>query len=238
MQPWAAYQELWSTGKRISAGEGSASALIGALVVPAPLVGSAIYLSYPVTLTGGLWVDENGFSWLAPNGLSIGGIASGANVSSLRLEKLFKALWVHLNAGTTGWNILTNTGSASSAGASSSADWVAGKRLFVPDQRGRVPIAAGQGSGLTLRAVGAQGGAESHALTSTENGPHAHTPNPSGQFTVNRNFATEGHGFTIGTGPLNVLNGNTTAFSGNGNPHPNMQPWAGYTLLWSLGERA
>jgi len=44
----------------------------------------------------------------------------------------------------------------------------------VPDLRGRVPIGNGQGSGLTLRAVGDTGGAETHMLTTSEMPAHTH----------------------------------------------------------------
>ena len=45
----------------------------------------------------------------------------------------------------------------------------------VPDMRGRAPIGAGQGSGLTNRTLGSNLGEESHALTLAENGTHTHT---------------------------------------------------------------
>ncbi|MCF7918090.1 tail fiber protein, partial [Candidatus Gracilibacteria bacterium] len=45
----------------------------------------------------------------------------------------------------------------------------------VPDLRGRTPIGAGQGSGLTNRTLGATGGEESHALSTAELSSHSHT---------------------------------------------------------------
>ena len=44
----------------------------------------------------------------------------------------------------------------------------------LPDLRGRVPMGAGQGSGLTNRVLGETIGEESISLTSSENGPHSH----------------------------------------------------------------
>ena len=45
----------------------------------------------------------------------------------------------------------------------------------VPDMRGRAPIGAGTGSGLTPRTLGSKLGEENHALTLAENGTHTHT---------------------------------------------------------------
>lgn len=45
----------------------------------------------------------------------------------------------------------------------------------LPDPRGRAFIGAGSGSGLTVRTLGATGGAETHALTAAESGSPAHT---------------------------------------------------------------
>ena len=45
----------------------------------------------------------------------------------------------------------------------------------LPDLRGRAAIGAGQGTGLTDRALGAQGGSETHALTEQELPAHSHT---------------------------------------------------------------
>lgn len=47
----------------------------------------------------------------------------------------------------------------------------------VPDLRGRVPIGAGTGSGLTARVLGATGGEEAHQLITAELAVHTHTQN-------------------------------------------------------------
>ena len=44
----------------------------------------------------------------------------------------------------------------------------------LPDLRGRVPIHAGQGPGLTNRTLGENGGEEAHVLTSAEMPMHTH----------------------------------------------------------------
>jgi microcystin-dependent protein len=45
----------------------------------------------------------------------------------------------------------------------------------VPDLRSRFPIGAGQGAGLTSRALGAASGVETHTLTASEMPSHSHT---------------------------------------------------------------
>lgn len=45
----------------------------------------------------------------------------------------------------------------------------------IPDYRGRVPIGAGQGAGLTNRALAATGGFETHTLTQAQMPVHQHT---------------------------------------------------------------
>ncbi len=85
----------------------------------------------------------------------------------------------------------------------------------LPDFRGRSIIGAGTGSGLTARARGASGGAESHPLTSGENGAHTH-----GTY-CSSNTAAGGTINGSGNGSFTVVAGR----SGSGTAHNNMQPW-------------
>lgn len=114
-----------------------------------------------------------------------------------------------------------------------------GSNFNLPDLRGRVPVGAGQGTNLTNRALGANGGEEAHALTSAENGPHTHTITDSGHVHPNGSPATYGTGTDNVSqgGPLENLwrggpnNGSsaTTGISinssGSGTAHNNMQPF-------------
>lgn len=216
------------------------------------LVGSSSLVPYPVTLSTQLYTDPAGWLWYAPDGGSIGTAGSGATAAIAKLDKLFAVLWAHLGLGTAGWSILTSAGGASTAGASAAADWAAGKRLVVPDQRGRSPIAAGQGSGLTNRAIGSRGGAEAHALAAAENAPHDHgvnDPTHGHTMTISRTDpgtgtdvqAVERNGSFIGPqnyGVNNASTGITIQSQGSGSPHNNMQPWAAYTVLWFTGQKA
>jgi len=85
-----------------------------------------------------------------------------------------------------------------------------------PDLRGRSLVGAGQGSGLTNRAVAASGGNETHQLSSGEMPAHVH----SGAFTAGP------IAFTVGPAPAFVLNVPVnTGSTGGGGAHNNMQPW-------------
>lgn len=88
----------------------------------------------------------------------------------------------------------------------------------LPSPQGRVLGVIGSGTGLTTRAMGASVGAETHALTSAENGPHTHTYTARAS-SLNNVPQT---GFNDGVW-INTASGNTGS-SGSGAPHNNMQP--------------
>lgn len=95
----------------------------------------------------------------------------------------------------------------------------------MPPIAGRVIGCAGQGSGLTNRAVGAIVGEEAHANSAEENGPHSHNT-----------IAPLGTGGTGATGWMLHNGGSGTAtkettMQGSGQPHNNMQP----TIFFLIG---
>jgi len=114
----------------------------------------------------------------------------------------------------------------------------------VPDLRGRAPIGAGAGAGLTPRALGASGGDEEVTLTSAEMPSHTHTHNANGgtgsladpatglAYSNSQNTASAGLDVTVGelnlyTTPI-ALTLNTT---GGGGAHENMQPWLSVNFI-------
>ncbi len=89
----------------------------------------------------------------------------------------------------------------------------------LPDMRGRVPVGAGAGAGLTTRAPGQAFGAEAHVLTTAQVPSHTHTPQP-GRIN-STGFGTGGYARDNGTGATNDFPiGNT----GGDGSHPNVQP--------------
>lgn len=92
----------------------------------------------------------------------------------------------------------------------------------LPDWRGRSPIGAGQGSGLTDRVLGALLGTEQHALITDELPNHVHTF----KYTQNNNSTGGGSGDRVSS--LSDTGGNTkstqTTTGANGTAHPNVHP--------------
>ncbi len=84
----------------------------------------------------------------------------------------------------------------------------------LPDIRGRAPIGAGQGSGLTNRALAATGGAETHTLTIAEMPAHTH-----GGVFVNA------AGYLPGSNAVVEFNFGSTGSAGGSGAHNNMQPF-------------
>jgi microcystin-dependent protein len=108
----------------------------------------------------------------------------------------------------------------------------------LPDLRGRVPIHAGQGQGLSDRAVGDFGGAEAHTLTTAELPAHTHaalahdglgtSASPVGLLP-----AQDGSGVPhYGSGADAALASNAIGFAGGDQPHNNMQPYL--TILYCI----
>lgn len=96
--------------------------------------------------------------------------------------------------------------------------------FFVPNLRGRIPVVAGSGTGLTSRVIGAQGGEESHVLSVSEMPAHHHSY-----------FSPDYQPLRAGGGSQNGTWGGVTAdtgSTGSGNAHENMPPF--YVVQFSI----
>jgi microcystin-dependent protein len=92
----------------------------------------------------------------------------------------------------------------------------------LPDLRGRVPVGAGTGSGLTARSLSQTTGAETHQLTIAEMPSHSHSPNGQADFLTwdgGSLGVASGGGLAQATGSPS-----TTGSTGNDGFHNNMQP--------------
>jgi len=113
----------------------------------------------------------------------------------------------------------------------------------LPDLRGRVPIGAGQGPGLTNRNLGEMGGEESHTLLITEMPSHRHSVpvnagRPEGLTTPVSNYLgnpQSGTPYASPAAPLNQQISPAAAGSTGGNqPHENRAPSLGLNWVIAL----
>lgn len=115
----------------------------------------------------------------------------------------------------------------------------------VPDLRGRVPVGAGTGPGLSTRYRGNTGGEEAHSLTAAENGAHSHSAVTGTQSALHThgwsNTAASGYGGGVAyittasayaQGTVSVTTGNESTYhahgipsDGSGSAHNVMQPF-------------
>jgi microcystin-dependent protein len=105
----------------------------------------------------------------------------------------------------------------------------------LPDLRGRVLLAPGQGPGLSNYVIGQQGGEETHTLTVSEMPAHTHViPGISaGQaVTVEEEKPGKKHAVTVQSTTQNGTQ--TTQSTGGGQPHNNLQPYLAMTTCIAL----
>lgn len=109
----------------------------------------------------------------------------------------------------------------------------------LPDLRGRGPLGAGTGAGLSARTLGASGGAETVTLTSAEMPSHTHTHNANGGAGSGADPSTGlayANGANTASAGLDSSNGEPNLYTnpialsinstGGGGAHANMQPFA------------
>jgi len=114
----------------------------------------------------------------------------------------------------------------------------------LPDLRGRTPIHAGHGPGLTSRQLGEKGGSETVILTINEMPAHTHnvelkadssvavTDRPQNSLPARNAAATPQYGTTANIS----MSGNAVVVGSSGGnfPHPNMQPYATVNYIIAL----
>jgi microcystin-dependent protein len=112
-----------------------------------------------------------------------------------------------------------------------------GKTTFaLPDLRGRVPVGAGQGAGLSNYPIGSTGGDESVKLAVGQLPPHAHpvrassgaatTKDPAGAFPAKGGAYAAAQNAKMNTAMLGK--------SGGGQPHENRQPYVALNYIIAL----
>ncbi len=131
-------------------------------------------------------------------------------------------------------SISSNTALFSLLGTMYGGDGVTSFAL--PDFRGRVPIHAGTGSGLSSYAVGQHGGEETHTLVTNEMPSHNHaanadvsngtSPSPSNNLPAVNSEGIEHYGSTQN----GSMNANAIGATGGSQPHNNIQPYLTVTF--------
>jgi microcystin-dependent protein len=89
--------------------------------------------------------------------------------------------------------------------------------FILPDLRGRSPIGMGQGTGLSNRVLGADGGAEKHKLTISEMPAHSHS--------YKRPYVTENEGQEEFDAWNKAMGTYSTGNTGGNQSHNNMHPF-------------
>ncbi|WP_038950368.1 hypothetical protein [Bradyrhizobium genomosp. III] len=169
-----------------------------------------VKLSYKTTADTG---------WLMMNDGTIGNAGSGATAAGATYQALYTLLWTNISQpSSNAWCAVTG-----GLGVSAAADWAGLKALALPKALGRALAISGAGSGLTVRLLGANVGAESVSL-GTGNLP-TFTPSgtiSNGSISISHNAiagssTTGGGGFACGgnSGASISASQGTTTFSGS-----------------------
>lgn len=162
--------------------------------------------------------------WLMLDGSTIGKSGSGATHASDSYQSLFVLLWNSMADG--------QAAVVGGRGGSAAADWAAGKRITLPDGRGRGIIGSGAGAGLTERTHGDKGGAETHQLTANEMPVHKHNVNTRAintEGTATSDSTRLSKGLAVMSADDDIDAGIQNA--GGDQAHNNMQPWLALNLM-------
>lgn len=107
-----------------------------------------------------------------------------------------------------------------------------GRTTFgLPDMRGRIPIHAGHGPGLSERRLGSKGGAESVALTVNQLPSHSHrlraTSDAADDYSPSGKMLAEAvsENVYIDNSPTENMNSNSITNVGESRSHTNLQPY-------------
>ena len=111
----------------------------------------------------------------------------------------------------------------------------------LPDLRGRLPVHAGNGPGLSPRSLGARGGAEQSTLTINQLPPHSH---PMSASSANATDNAPSSAMTLAKGPgsdhyvdqppnINMANDSIDNIGGN-RSHSNMMPFTCINFIIAL----
>jgi len=179
------------------------------------------------------WFDDFDGKWVylsLDSVRTIGNASSGAHIAASWTQTLFLHIWLQYS--NILCPILNASGTATTRGNAAFEDFNAGKRLTLPDYRGRVIGIAGTGSGLTLRDKNTTVGTETHSLQLAEMPAHAHATAFVGGTAISGTAL-----LTSSTSRGTTAPGPETASAGSGAAHNNMQPTVFENWVIAAGAR-
>lgn len=182
--------------------------------------------------------------WIMMNDQTIGSVSSAAAFASADAQALYELIWTNVSdtyAPVTGGR-----------GGTASGDFGAGKPMRLTKVLGRALAAAGSGSGLSSRMLGATVGEEASVLTTANLPPY--TPSGTVSSTVTGSVTVQGIPSSLATGAGDaawpaMVNRGTSTYSvtgsasgvltgapqgGTSTPHNNMQPTAFLNVMIKL----
>lgn len=115
--------------------------------------------------------------------------------------------------------------------------------MGLPNMRGRAPMHAGRGPGLSDRNLGETGGTETVTLDQNQMPPHTHNVQagnaPASSFVADNSSSITrsvgGFGYDTGVGPLSPLHASALSGGSGANlPHENMQPYLTLSFIIAL----
>lgn len=116
-----------------------------------------------------------------------------------------------------------------------------GRTTFgLPDMRGRIPVHAGSGPGLSTYRLGAKGGSETVTLTTNQLASHAHTQQGTNDPADTQNPSNALYATTSGEllyrpdGNPSAMAAGTTVNDGGSGSHPNLMPFLCVNFIIAL----
>jgi microcystin-dependent protein len=109
----------------------------------------------------------------------------------------------------------------------------------LPDLRGRSPLHAGAGPGLSSHSQGSLGGVPSVTLTAAELPPHSHDLRATDGFASTHDaadnaLAANRAGTYSASAATAAMHASAVGSAGGGQPHPNMQPYLALNFIVAL----
>jgi microcystin-dependent protein len=170
--------------------------------------------------------------WLFLNGQTIGNVGSSAAFANASAQALFTMFWNTI--GGRQWPIQNPDGTPGAKGATADADWIALKKIALPDGRGRTFAVPDNGAGvLNLQFTGDPIGEQTHSLNQGEMPNHQHAIP-----IFNNGIGGGGGGASVWAGTVGIATqttgGDGSPIPGPGLAHNNVQPTLGMNAFIKL----